>query len=169
MTVADVTEMLIEVSGRFRWEMCRKIQGVHWNDITEPSLTSEYNDYIQYYRKNHELTAEAREKVKNALYKAKNNYREVFVKDYQNWIKYESRGSFRLNKVARDIIFRYCPFSKEIRKDLLTNPMYRDIFEKYEILRGRKIRHLELWYDRYQKKGGEITEELQVNREFYEM
>lgn len=168
MTVADVTEMMMEVSGRFRWEMCRKIQGVRWNDIRELSLTSEYNDYIQYYRKNHELSAEAREKVKNALYKAKNNYREVFVKDYQNWIKYESRGSFRLNKVARDIIFRYCPFSKEIRRDLSNNPMYRDIFEKYEILKGRKVRHLELWYDRYQKKGGQITEELQLNREFYE-
>lgn len=169
MTVADVTEMMIEVSGRFRWEMCRKIQGVRWNDITEPSLTSEYNDYIQYYRKNHELSTEAREKVKNALYKAKNNFREVFVKDYQNWIKYESKGSFRLNKVSRDIIFRYCPFSKEIRKQLVANPMYRDIFEKYEILKGRKIRHQELWYDRYQKKGGEITPELQINREFYEL
>lgn len=169
MTVADVGEMMIEVSGRFRWEMCRKIQGVRWNDITEPSLTSEYNDYIQYYRKNHELSAEAREKVKNALYKAKNNFREVFVKDYQNWIKYESRGSFRLNKVSRDIIFRYCPFSKEVRKALVANPMYRDIFEKYEILKGRKIRHVELWYDRYQKKGGEITPELQINREFYEL
>lgn len=169
MTVADVTEMMIEVSGRFRWEMCRKIQGVRWNDITEPSLTSEYNDYIQYYRKNHDLSAEAREKVKNMLYKAKNNFREVFVKDYQNWIKYESKGSFRLNKVSRDIIFRYCPFSREIRKALAANPMYRDIFEKYEILKGRKVRHMELWYDRYQKKGGEITEELQVNREFYDL
>lgn len=169
MTVADVTEMMIEVSGRFRWEMCRKIQGVRWNDITEPSLTSEYNDYIQYYRKNHELSPEAREKVKNALYKAKNNFREVFVKDYQNWIKYESKGSFRLNKVSRDIIFRYCPFSKKIRKELVSNPMYRDIFEKYEILKARKIRHQELWYDRYEKKGGEITPELQINREFYEL
>lgn len=169
MTVADVTEMMIEVSGRFRWEMCRKIQGVRWNDITELSLTSEYNDYIQYYRKNHELSAEAREKVKNTLYKAKNNFREVFVRDYQNWIKYESKGSFRLNKVSRDIIFRYCPFSKEIRKRLAANPMYRDIFEKYEILKGRKMRHLELWYDRYQKKGGQITPELQINREFYEL
>lgn len=169
MTVADVTEMMIEVSGRFRWEMCRKIQGVRWNDITEPSLTSEYSDYIQYYRKNHELSAEAREKVKNALYKAKNNFREVFVKDYQNWVKYESKGSFRLNKVSRDIIFRYCPFSKDIRKGLLANPMYRDIFEKYEILKGRKLRKVELWYDRYQKKGGEITPELQINREFYDL
>lgn len=169
MTVADVTEMMIEVSGRFRWEMCRKIQGVRWNDITELSLTSEYSDYIQYYRKNHELSAEAREKVKNALYKAKNNFREVFVKDYQNWIKYEAKGSFRLNKVSRDIIFRYCPFSKEIRKALGANPMYRDIFEKYEILKGRKLRKVELWYDRYQKKGGEITPELQINREFYDL
>lgn len=169
MTVADVTEMMVEVSGRFRWEMCRKIQGVRWNDITEASLTSEYNDYIQYYRKNNDLSPEAKEKVKNALYKAKNNFREVFVKDYQNWIKYESRGSFRLNRVSRDIIFRYCPFSKEIRKQLIANPMYRDIFEKYEILKGRKVRHVELWYDRYQKKGGEITPELQINRDFYNL
>lgn len=169
LTVSDVTELMVEVSGRYRWEMCRKIQGVRWNDITEVSLTSEYNDYIQYYRKNHDLSGEAREKIKNALYKAKNNFREVFVKDYQNWIKYESKGSFRLNKVSRDIIFRYCPFSKEIRRNLAANPMYRDIFEKFEILKGRKVRHLELWYERYQKKGGEITSELQMNRDFYDL
>lgn len=169
LTVVDVAEMMTEVCGRFRWEMCRKIQGVRWNDITEASLTSEYNDYIQYYRKNSDLSAEAKEKVKNALYKAKNNYREVFVKDYQSWIKYESKGSFRLNKVARDIIFRYCPFNKEIRKQLIVNPMYREMFEKYEILKERKVRHTELWYDRYQKKGGTITEELQVNRDFYDL
>lgn len=169
LTVADVREMMIEVSGRYRWEMCRKIQGIRWNDITEASLTSEFNDYIQYYRKNNELSSIAKERIKSALYKAKNNFREVFVKDYQNWIKYESRGSFRLNKVSREILFRYCPFNKDIRKELEANPMYLDIFEKYEILKARKVRHLDLWYDRYQKKGGKITPELQMNREFYEL
>lgn len=168
-TAVDVEEMMIEVAGRFRWEMCRKIQGVRWNDITEPSLTSEYNDYIQYYRKNHDLSPDAKEKVKNALAKAKNNFREVFVRDYHSWIRYESKGSFRLNKVARDIIFRYCPFNKEIRTLLHANPMYRDIFDKYEILKERKKRHTELWYDRYQKRGGEINEELRVNWDFYDM
>ena len=168
-TVVDVEEMMIEVSGRFRWEMCRKIQGVRWNDITEASLTSEYNDYIQYYRKNHDLSPDAKQKVKNALTKAKNNFREVFVKDYQSWIRYESKGSFRLNKVSRDIIFRYCPFNKEIRNMLRANPMYREMFEKYEILKERKKRHTELWYDRYQKKGGVINEELQANWDFYDM
>lgn len=53
---------------------------------------------MQFYRKNFELSADAKEKLKNALFRAKNNYREVFVKDYQNWIKYESRGSYRLNQ-----------------------------------------------------------------------
>ncbi|EOT26540.1 hypothetical protein C805_00633 [Eubacterium sp. 14-2] len=169
LTVADVGELMVEVCGRFRWEMCRKIQGVRWNDITEASLTSEYNDYIQYYRKNHDLSADAKEKVKNALYKSKNNFREVFVKDYQSWIRYESKGSFRLNKVSRDIIFRYCPFNKTIRAELKVNPMYREMFEKYEILKDRKARHMILWYDRYQKKGGVITEELQANKDFYDM
>ncbi len=168
-TVVDVEEMMIEVCGRFRWEMCRKIQGVRWNDITEPSLTSEYNDYIQYYRKNHDLSPDAKDKIKNSLTKAKNNFREVFVRDYHSWVRYESKGSFRLNKVARDIIFRYCPFNKEVRTLLRANPMYREIFEKYEILKERKKRHVELWYDRYQKRGGEINEDLRVNWDFYDL
>lgn len=51
MTIYSLQDMMIETCGRFRWEMCRKIQGMRWNDITEKSLTSEYCDYIQYYRK----------------------------------------------------------------------------------------------------------------------
>lgn len=164
-----MSELMVDVAGRFRWEMCRKIQGARWNDITEASLTSEYSDYIQYYRKNSELSTDAKDKVKKSLQKAKNNYREVFVKDYQSWIRYESKGSFRLNKVARDIIFRYCPFSKDIRSTLSANPSYQEMFSKYDILNGRKAHHVEAWYDRYQKKGGEITEELQMNLDFYSL
>ncbi len=169
LTGADVSELMVDVAGRFRWEMCRKIQGARWNDITEASLTSEYSDYIQYYRKNSELSTDAKDKVKKSLQKAKNNYREVFVRDYQSWIRYESKGSFRLNKVARDIIFRYCPFSKGIRSTLSANPSYQEMFSKYDILNGRKAHHVEAWYDRYQKKGGEITEELQMNLDFYSL
>ena len=52
---------------------------------------------------------------------------------------------------------------------LRANPMYREMFEKYEILKERKKRHTELWYDRYKKKGGEINEELQANWDYYDM
>ena len=128
-TAVDLEDMMIETMGRYRWEICRKIQGVHWNDIREKSLTAEYCDYMQFYRKNFELSADAKEKLKNALFRAKNNYREVFVKDYQNWIKYESRGSYRLNKVSRQILMTYCPFSKELRNELKANPMYQELLK----------------------------------------
>ena len=169
LTVANIDEMMIEVAGRYRWEMCRKIQGVRWNDITEPSLTSEYNDYIQYYRKNHDLSPEAKEKIKNTLYKSKNNFREVFVKDYQAWITYEAKGSFRLNKVSRDLLFKYCPFSRAIRQELKINPVYQEKFQRHETSNERIKKRLDALYERYRKKGGEITRELQDNRDFYDL
>ena len=168
-TAVDLEDMMVETMGRFRWEMCRKIQGVHWNDIREKSLTAEYCDFIQFYRKNHELSTEAKEKMKSALVRAKNNYREVFVKDYINWIKFESKGSFRLNKVARDILIRYCPFVKDVRNDLKANPMYQNSIQRYEVGNNKKIQRIMGVYDKYQKAGGEITQELKENLEFYSM
>ena len=168
-TAADLDEMMVETVGRFRWEICRKEQGVHWNDIREKSLTSEYCDYIQFYRKNHELSPDAKEKVKNALTRARNNYREVFVKDYVNWMKYESKGSYRLNKVARDILVRYCPFTKEIRAELKANPMYTNSMSRFEIQNAKKMQRVVGVYEKYKKSGGEITQELRDNLLFYQM
>ena len=168
-TAADLEEMMLETVGRFRWEICRKEQGVHWNDIREKSLTSEYCDFIQFYRKNSELSPDAKEKMKNALTRARNNYREVFVKDYVNWIKYESKGSYRLNKVARDILVRYCPFTKEIRTELKSNPMYTNAISRYEIENAKKIQRIMGVYEKYKKAGGEITQELRDNLLFYQI
>ncbi len=168
-TAVSLEDMMLTNCGRYRWEICRKIQGMRWNDITEPSLTSEYCDYVQFYRKNHDLSTDAKEKIKTALLRAKNNFREVFVMDYASWIKYEANGSFRLNRIARDIIFRYCPFNKRIRDSLCDNPMYQDIFQKYSIFNERKIRHAKTFTDKYVKSGGEITPELQDHLDFFDM
>ena len=162
-TAANLEEMMIETVGRYRWEMCRKIQGVRWNDIREKSLTSEYCDYLQFYRKNRDLSADAKDKLKTAIQRAKNNYREVFVKDYQSWINYESKGSFRLNKVAREILIVYCPFAKDIRAALKVNPMYQISIPKFERDNAKKAQRLTALYEKYQKAGGEITEELKEN------
>ena len=168
-TAVDLDDMMVETTGRYRWEICRKIQGVHWNDIRDKSLTAEYCDYIQFYKKNHDLSIEAKEKIKSALLRGKNNYREVFVKDYQNWIKYESKGSFRLNKVSREILVTYCPFAKEIREELKSNPMYQNAWQRYDILMTKKIQRINGVYDKYQKAGGKITDELKDNLEYYMM
>lgn len=168
-TALDIDELMLGAIGWYRWEMCRRIQGVHWNDVREKSLTAEYNDYIQFYRKNHELSTEAKEKIKSALVRAKNNYREVFVKDYVNWIKFESKGSFRLNKISRDILVKYCPFAKAVREELKSNPLYQNSIAKFEIETAKTLQRFNSVYDKYVKAGGEITADLKENLLYYQM
>ena len=167
LSVADIDAGMLDVIGKYRWEICRKMQGVRWNDITEPSLTAEYYDYLEYYKKNRELSTEGKEKVKKAIKRAKGSYRDVFAIDYANWIKYESNGSFRLNKVARNILSRYCPFPNTIRYKLIENPMFKGIFSKYENLMIQQETKMKNTLSRYKNDGGEITEELMDTLHFY--
>lgn len=168
-TAVDLEDMMIDTMGRYRWEICRKIQGVRWNDIREKSLTAEYCDYLQFYRKNHDLSQEAKEKIKSALLRGRNNYREVFVKDYQNWIKYESKGSYRLNKVTREIMLSYCPFARSIRQELVTNPMYEGALHRFDISNAKKVQRIQGVYDKYQKAGGVLSQELEENLDYYSL
>lgn len=168
-TALDLDDLMLGAVGCFRWEMCRKIQGIHWNDVRDKSLTAEYCTYIQFYRKNHDLSADAKEKIKSELQRAKNSYREVFVKDYVNWIKFESKGSFRLNKVARDILVRYCPFAKFVRNELKLNPVYQASITKFETETAKKLQRYNSVYEKYKKAGGRITPDLKENLLFYQM
>lgn len=167
MTTGDMPEMMLETMGRYRWEICRKILGVRWNDIREKSLTSEFYDYIQFYRKNRDLSQEAKEKVKAELVHAKNNYREVFVADYVNWMKHESQGNFRLNKVSRRIISEYVPFTTEVRKKLEENPLYKELFSKSNVIASRKREKERVLFDRYRAAGGVMTPELEAHMAYY--
>lgn len=167
LTSAEVSDMMLETIGRYRWEICRKILGVRWNDIREKSLTSEFYDYIQFYRKNRDLSQQAKEKVKADLVHAKNNYREVFVADYMGWMKYESQGNFRLNKVSRRIISEYVPFKAEVRRKLEENPMYKELFTKSNILAARKREKEKALFDRYVAAGGAITPELEAHLNYH--
>lgn len=168
-TTAELRDIVLEVVGSFRWEICRKVQGIHWNDVREKSLTAEYCTYMQFYKKNRELSADAKEKVKSMLVRAKNSYREVFVRDYVSWILFESKGSFRLNKVARDILVRYCPFARPIREELLANPIYQHSITRFEAENNQKLQKCQTVYSKYEKEGGIITPELKENLLFYQM
>lgn len=165
----DINDEMIELTARYRWELCRKIQGPRWNDIRDHSLTSDYYDYLQFYKKNHDLSAEAKDQIKSSLTRAKNSYREVFVRDYLNWIKYESKGGFRLNKFVRNIVFEYCPFSKDIRSKLEDSPMFSNAIHKFNVNNAKALKRLTALYDHYTKGGGQITPELKENIDYYEL
>ena len=165
----DIPTLITRVTGEFRWEMCKRMQGARWNDVSEPSLTSEFFDYVQFYRKNIELSPDAKEKIKLALQRARNNYREMFVRDYIQWVMYESTGSPRLNKVSRRILLRYCPFSAEIRNKIGGNPLFKESFERYRILNTQERRRLENVFVKIRNSGKEIPEELLAQQQFLTM
>ena len=139
----DIFGTLIRLTGDFRWEMCKRIQGARWNDVTEHSLTSEYFDYVQFYRKNRDLSPEIKEKIRTSLQRAKNSFKEMFIRDYILWIMYEGNGSPRLNKVARQIIHTYCPFSSKLNAKQRTNPIYTELIDRSELKKGQKLHRLE--------------------------
>ncbi|MBQ7954196.1 MAG: cyclic nucleotide-binding domain-containing protein [Lachnospiraceae bacterium] len=162
----DISNILVRLTGEYRWEMCKRIQGPRWNDIGERSLTSEYFDYVQFYRKNHELSVEAKEKVKNSLQKARNNFKEMFIMDYMTWILHEGGGSPRMNKIARQIIFTYCPFSTATRQTLASNPIYKELFDRYDIQLKKRIHHMEMVVQKVRNSGQKVPEEIENEQKY---
>lgn len=162
----DLNNILVRLTGEYRWEMCKRIQGARWNDVSEPSLTSEYFDYIQFYKKNRELSADAKEKVKLSMQKAKNSFKEMFIRDYESWIIYEGAGSPRMNKVARTILFNHCPFSKEVRDKLKANPLYKDMMDRYGVKQSQKVHHMDNLIQKVKNSGAEVPAEIAEQREY---
>lgn len=162
----DLTKILVRLTGDYRWEMCKRIQGARWNDISEPSLTSRYFDYIQFYKKNRDLSADAKDKIKLNMQKAKNNFKEMFIRDYDSWILYEGAGSPRLNKIARAILFDYCPFSKEIRDKLKANPLYKETMDRYDIKLAQTIHHYDNLFQKLKNVGVPVPPEIRAQRDY---
>ncbi len=168
-SLEDLNELLMGVFARFRWELCKDMQGVRWSDITSKSLTSEYYDYLQFYKKNRELSEKAKEKVKLIIQKKANSYKEVFVYDYIQWLKYEANGAPRLNSYAREIMFTYCPFPMRMRKQLIDNPLYNQIIKKFERNREAKLARFNKVRANILKVSDEPGEDFDNNIAFYEM
>lgn len=164
----DINLTMIRLAGEFRWELCKRIQGSRWNDVSEPSLTSEYFDYIQFYRKNHDLSPEAKERVRTGLQRAKNSFKEMFVRDYIVWVMFEGNGSPRLNKVSRRIMMTYCPFPKELRESLSQNPLYIEHQAPLDLKRAQRLHHLKALTKKLQNSGVRVPESLERESLFVE-
>ncbi|MBR6328492.1 MAG: hypothetical protein IKR68_02470 [Lachnospiraceae bacterium] len=156
----NLSDMVLRLAGEFRWELCKRIQGIRWNDVTDPSLTSEYCDYLQFFKKNRDLSVEHKEKLKLQLQRAKNNYREAFVMDYMQWVKYESTGSPRLNKVARAMMVRYVPFTSAVFTSLYTNPMFKEPIDKRKLKLSQRLHTLNVLVQKLQSQGIPVPEEI---------
>ena len=85
------------------------------------------------------------------------------------YIKNESAGLPRLNKVARDILFRYCTFSRKYREALMINPQYQPLIEHWDTTQRAKKHTLDLFVRRIEKTSDKIPKEVASEVRFMEM
>lgn len=164
----DLDKMAAHLTGAFRWELCRTMQGAYWNNIQYKSLTSEYSDFLQFYRKNKELSDDRKQKLKVQIQKHRNNSREVFAADYMNWILHESQGGMLLSKPVREILATYCPFVSELRQNLEGQPIFQNAMKRFERERGKKCREYELKFRVWQKDNVDVPAAIIATRDFYQ-
>ncbi len=167
LTGENLDDMILKLVGNFRWELCRTMMGAGWNDITQKSLTSEYMDYIQFYKKNKELPEDAKEKIAAQISRYRNMMRDIFTADYEQWIHFESKGVVRLNKVSRSILFRHCPFPKAAREQLTKHPLFSDLETQFKTGRAKQARDLENRYNKLLKPGVQLDADMAENLRFY--
>lgn len=162
----DFNNTMLRLVAEFRWELCKRMQGARWNDVTTPSLTSQYCDYAQFYRKNNNLSSEVKEKIRLDLQRSRNSFKEMFVKDYLLYMLYESKGSIRLNKVAREIIFVNCPFNEKLCEEVGKNPSYVDLLRQRKIKQEQKLSRYEGLKRKLLKETGMIPDTLEDEMNF---
>ena len=168
--LTDTYQLIMRLTGEFRWEMCKRMQGSRWNDVSNLSLTSEYFDYLQFYKKNKDLSTEAKEKCRQQLARVKNRFRESFILDYIAWITYESKGTPHMNKITRKIFMTYCPLSASYRESLKMNPFYTAMLEKYDNQKNKELTRMNSIVYRIQRSGKKtLPPEISHQLEFLKM
>lgn len=162
----NLDKAIMRMTAEFRWEMCKRDMGARWNDVTTHSLTGDYCDYAQFFSKNRDLTADAKEKIKATLKRGKNSFKEMFIYDYILFVTYESGGSCRLNKVVRSILFKFCPLSENCRNILQNNTVFEECLQKHKIATGQVLHRMDIIDKRYTSAGKPIPEELVIQRDY---
>jgi CRP-like cAMP-binding protein len=157
--LGDLRKNMILALGRFRWEICKTQKGPQWADPIEGGLTGSYFDYISFYKKNPNLSEEAKERVDEHVKSFRSN-RERFAQDYMVYIEFESKGIAKMNKVLRDIFYRAIPFSKPIRDKLKSLPVYEPLETRFNNVLNRRLKEVEVKLRKYEKDPEGVPQEL---------
>lgn len=164
----DLKTLLTEAIGSFRWELTKEILGPDWNNPQTPSITSHYMDYIQFYKKNKDISIEVKEKISEEFKRFRSD-KDKFINDYVGWVKAESEGIQKLNKVVRNIFYRFIPFAPAIREKVSKMPAYIDIHNRFVNIRNRDYKERENRYRKYMAAPGGLPKKLQENLDYYKV
>ena len=155
----NLDQILLTAIAHYRWELQRQIAGANWMDPVEGGMTGIYYDYITYFQKNPNLSLETKDKLKDFVKKLRTE-RDRFAADYLNWMEYEHQGIPKLNRVAREIFYKFCPFHKADRDNISKFPAFDGLEMKYENIKNRIILKIESRTKKYMKAGATVPPEL---------
>ncbi|RMH58362.1 MAG: cyclic nucleotide-binding domain-containing protein [Candidatus Hydrogenedentota bacterium] len=167
LSVIDLFDMMIGVVARFRWNIAKAIAGANWMSPADGGLTGHYYDYVNFYKKNPELSDEQKQKL-NDRFAGLSMDADKFALDYSDWIKFESQGIQKLNKVSRRIFIEYCPFALPIRKKLRKHPAFRDLLHKDSNKRLKKRQELERRIYKLEREGFNVENAFDGAFKIYE-
>lgn len=154
-----IDEALITIIGHFRWELQKVMAGGKWMDAVDGGLAGAYYDYINFYKKNSNLTPKAKEIVREFVKKTRSD-RERFSTEYLNWLKFEYEGRIKLNNASREIFYRYCPFQKEARQEMAKKPIFANLEMKFQNRANTAILKAESRKKKFEKSSEKIPQEM---------
>ncbi len=155
----DLKRSLTTALAHFRWELNKIIAGANWMSPVDGGFVGAFYDYTQYYHKNNDISIETKEDIKILFNKIKID-RDRFAHDYHLWVNYEKDGIPKLNRVVRTMFYRYIPFPKEIRDKICKLPIFEELDIKFNNIRNRELKSIEVKYNKYKQKG-DLPEDLQ--------
>ncbi len=158
-------EEIIKQMAFYRWELQKNLAGYNWTDPVEGGVVGSYYDYVNFYKKNPELTPEAKERLVEFLKKVPQD-RDRFAHDYAIWVTYEYDGKMRLNNYVRDLFYRYCPFPAAVRKQMAEKPVFEKLEIKFKNRSKKEILKVQSKMLRFEKKGHEVPKEFQDHLDF---
>ena len=88
------------------------------------------------------------------------------MKDYADWILREARGAMKLSRVARAILFTYCPFSTDCMKTLEGQSAYSEAAKRYIRDNRAARKNVDLLMHKWMKAGMEVPQEILATAEY---
>ncbi len=166
--MGDLEKNLAHTVACFRWELNRTMKGAMWADPIEGGVTGEYFDYVNTYKKNTNLSAEAKEKIKEKFRSLRTN-RDRFADDYLMWVMFEKDGIMKLNSVVREMFFKHIPFPHDLRERLENMPAFTKYATRYKNISKKNLEAYERRFRKYQTGEGEYPDEIAHYFEFMKM
>lgn len=163
----EIFELVVATVAKHRWDLAKAVAGAEWMNPADGGLTGRYYDYVTFFRKNPELSDEQKQKMTD-IFASVGMDADKFAIEYALWIKYESQGIQRLNRVARRIFAEFCPFDIETRKRLIRQPAFTEILRKDSNKRLKRKQELERRIYKLERNGVTIGNVFEMAMKIYQ-